>query len=714
LVTATPEGGETYAEVAHEAIFRRWNKLRDWVESQREFLTWKSSLDDDRRRWEDAPATSKNDALLLGLALGQAQAWLVQRAEDLSRTDRQFIDLSQKGEAHRREVGRQLEIQRARAEEEVARLKAEGEAQEQRERAAREELARLQAEQETQQQRDRAAAEKVVRKRRLLMAGLVMLLVSSLTLYFFNQKSQQALLATNQARFATSIAKSNFVFAVTSAQKLLNQVSISRAHGDLSLNGANDMLRVANGIVEQTRSIENSIETAGLLIHLQHSFSDVYAELGNTSLAYQNARKAKEVAEQLRTADPSNSEVPQLLYSSLWRMGDAISYEAGDLATQERALRDYLEAQAVASRLAAQAPGDGARQRELMFIGLKIGDVQQALGDFDAAAATYRSALNVIEKVVASVPKNRNWRRDAASARRRVGQALAAQGDFGGALEELNAALAILIDLAAEDLTDNIVQFNLATSHRDIASVYAQLLDLGHASAEFQLAIAIQENLIAKDRDNATWQSSLASSQAGLYAGMGDILRRQGDLPGALDEYRKAYTLRQGLAGKDSTNPSRQNSLAKAAMAVADVLVALKDNLDEAMNLYRQAIEIQDEVRPRHDDDVFDCYIKIGDIRLSQNDHENALTEYTRAWAIASDIGVDNASSAKWQRNLIISYVKIGDLLLTEERATEAREHYERALEIVTALAEKNSKSDEWPTLAESLKAKIQTIHPKP
>ena len=31
LVTATPEGGETYAEVAHEAIFRRWEKLREWI-----------------------------------------------------------------------------------------------------------------------------------------------------------------------------------------------------------------------------------------------------------------------------------------------------------------------------------------------------------------------------------------------------------------------------------------------------------------------------------------------------------------------------------------------------------------------------------------------------------------------------------------------------------------------------------------------------------
>jgi hypothetical protein len=38
LVTATPEGGETYAEVAHEAIFRRWGKMRDWIAAERELL----------------------------------------------------------------------------------------------------------------------------------------------------------------------------------------------------------------------------------------------------------------------------------------------------------------------------------------------------------------------------------------------------------------------------------------------------------------------------------------------------------------------------------------------------------------------------------------------------------------------------------------------------------------------------------------------------
>src|SRR5262249_56621923 len=115
--------------------------------------------------WEEAPEASKNDALLLGLSLAQAQGWLLQRAEDLSRADREFIDLSQKAERDRREASRQLEIQRVKAEEEVARLRAEKEVQEQKERAAGEEVARLRAEQEARGQRHRASDEELARLR---------------------------------------------------------------------------------------------------------------------------------------------------------------------------------------------------------------------------------------------------------------------------------------------------------------------------------------------------------------------------------------------------------------------------------------------------------------------------------------------------------------------------------------------------------------------
>src|SRR5262249_4053621 len=98
LVTATPEGGETYAEVAHEAIFRRWDKLRNWIAAEREFLAWRSGLETSRRAWQVTPDNAKTGALLMGLPLDKAQSWLAKRKEDLPSVDRDFIGRSAKSE----------------------------------------------------------------------------------------------------------------------------------------------------------------------------------------------------------------------------------------------------------------------------------------------------------------------------------------------------------------------------------------------------------------------------------------------------------------------------------------------------------------------------------------------------------------------------------------------------------------------------------------
>jgi hypothetical protein len=60
--------------VAHEAIFRRWDKLREWIAAEREFLAWRSGLEAGRRAWQATPDGSKNDAVLMGLPLAQAQS----------------------------------------------------------------------------------------------------------------------------------------------------------------------------------------------------------------------------------------------------------------------------------------------------------------------------------------------------------------------------------------------------------------------------------------------------------------------------------------------------------------------------------------------------------------------------------------------------------------------------------------------------------------
>jgi hypothetical protein len=84
LVTVTPEGGETYAEVAHEAIFRRWGKLRAWIAAEREFLAWRSGLEAARRAWQATPDSSKDKAVLMGLP------W-IKRSAGVKRGERLYL-----------------------------------------------------------------------------------------------------------------------------------------------------------------------------------------------------------------------------------------------------------------------------------------------------------------------------------------------------------------------------------------------------------------------------------------------------------------------------------------------------------------------------------------------------------------------------------------------------------------------------------------------
>jgi formylglycine-generating enzyme required for sulfatase activity len=102
LVTVTPKVGETFAEVAHEAIFRRWDKLRDWIAAEREFLAWRGGLEAARRAWKDTPKSEQNEALLMGLPLTNAQSWLAKRAGDINEIDIDFIVLSRNAARRRR------------------------------------------------------------------------------------------------------------------------------------------------------------------------------------------------------------------------------------------------------------------------------------------------------------------------------------------------------------------------------------------------------------------------------------------------------------------------------------------------------------------------------------------------------------------------------------------------------------------------------------
>jgi KaiC/GvpD/RAD55 family RecA-like ATPase len=90
LVTKREEGaGAETIEVAHEALIRRWEKLREALDGDREFLMWRRRLDSRRKAWEQKGRDDK--WLLYGGEREDAQRWLNEGGAELTAAEIEFI-----------------------------------------------------------------------------------------------------------------------------------------------------------------------------------------------------------------------------------------------------------------------------------------------------------------------------------------------------------------------------------------------------------------------------------------------------------------------------------------------------------------------------------------------------------------------------------------------------------------------------------------------
>ena len=74
--------GEGVVEMAHEALIRRWERLKELLNKDRQFFLWRQRLDLMLSEWQ----RTKQDAgaLLRGAPLNEAKRWLKDREKDLN------------------------------------------------------------------------------------------------------------------------------------------------------------------------------------------------------------------------------------------------------------------------------------------------------------------------------------------------------------------------------------------------------------------------------------------------------------------------------------------------------------------------------------------------------------------------------------------------------------------------------------------------------
>ncbi|NES03339.1 MAG: PDZ domain-containing protein, partial [Okeania sp. SIO2F4] len=103
LVVTNKEKDVASVELIHEVLITAWSRLKNWIEQDWEFRRWQENLRENLSKWEKEKKEKKDQYLLQGGLLKEAEIWLEKPEQKIPDKERKYVDKSRE----RRERERQ-------------------------------------------------------------------------------------------------------------------------------------------------------------------------------------------------------------------------------------------------------------------------------------------------------------------------------------------------------------------------------------------------------------------------------------------------------------------------------------------------------------------------------------------------------------------------------------------------------------------------------
>jgi len=314
------------------------------------------------------------------------------------------------------------------------------------------------------------------------------------------------------------------------------------------------------------------------------------------------AREARIAEANRRRAEARFNDVRKLANSFMFEFHDAIQDLPGSTPARELVIKRALE---YMDGLARDAGGDPSLQRELAVAYEKLGDFQgnqsyANLGDTLGALASYRKALALRSALPVEKPGEREAQLGVFSLYQKIGACQDATGDLPGAMANFQSALRISETYANRtNLPEDRDWY--ASSYFAIATHLVSQGDVEGALQNYRKSMSIREAAIASYPGNL----KLLTHLAGDYSYAAHVLMMQGDLDQAIAMNRKALDILIQQTVADPGNATLQEFLSQGLFNQG-ILLEKKKEPTEALRNYRHAESIL--------------------LDLSQHDRRNALT----------------------------------------------------------------------------------------
>ena len=213
-----------------------------------------------------------------------------------------------------------------------------------------------------------------------------------------------------------------------------------------------------------------------------------------------------------------------------------------------------------------------------------------------------------------------------------------------------------------------------------------------------------QEYLDSLARE-ASGDISLQRELATAYQKLGEVQgtasgSNLGDSKGAVESFRKAMSIRQGILASGSNRVEDRIALAEIERLVGLVLWMDFDASAEALKNVQHSVEMAEQAARDTpaivsvSSELAEVYEQLGDIlegngvRGSVGDDADALRSHHRALDIWKQLAVLSPANPQRQVRLASAYIGMGDDLVKAGERGEALDDYERARDILSPLAQ--------------------------
>jgi hypothetical protein len=530
---------------------------------------------------------------------------------------------------------------------------------------------------------------------------------------------QSAVVAKNET-------EKNRIETLRTTKKSLERLSGFLDDGTLRAAGAKKFLEDANETLAQLlKDGESSPEISEIWISMLLAVSDTNENLGDYRAATEFAVNAETLSESLVKKYPNQPSLKHKIYASKFRVADQLAKNRANVAKAEEKYRVAFE---TIKQLASDDPDNLEYQREIVFAGNKLGDIQQFGNNWQGALDWYNAGLTIIENVGKKSP-SAGVTREIATQKGRIAQILSQRGQPGddqAALAQYREVLAIQEQLLKDDSDNATLLSNAALTYRRIAGLLKDKPD--ETLLQYEKAVAYRKRLYAGDPGNMTWGTGLVRD----YTSLGDVLMQGKKWRDASQIYNEAIRIAEGITLRNPADTAWQKRLAELNAKRGDAARyrggEAKDQrkidesvrfIDDALARYRTAAKDFEKLAndPKAGTvqyrELFDVRISIGDILAEQNKHSEALEAYQSASATA-----ERATTARnivdWQIKLSAALERAGDGLTNPPTCCQpasregALAYYRKALATLETAAVKAPDNQDVQSRMAALGKKIE------